>query len=179
MAAGFAGAQVNAVLELKKAANPVGIHVVRDRGAAEADRLLKNSEECLTKALELGAAQAAGRAAGTDSGVEEAFVGVDVADAGKQRLVKKRRFDSEFASAKKGCELVFSDGERLRAWRIECRSPVQLAELETAEAARIDETEFAPAGQAQTGMGVRGNGVVRCGDEQAARHSEMDDPLRG
>ena len=92
-AAGLAGAQVDAVLKLEEAADAVGIYVVRNRGAAQLNGVVQNLAECLAETLQLGPGKPAGGAARTDAGVEEAFVGVDVAHPGQQRLVEQRGLD--------------------------------------------------------------------------------------
>ena len=53
----------------------------------------------------------------------------------------------------------------------------EIAELETAEAAGIDEAQLSAAQEAEPGMGVRGDWLVGGGDEQTAGHAQMHDPL--
>lgn len=87
-AAGLACALVNAVLDLEKAALAVSVNVVRNRGPAETDSVAKDTAEFLAKALEFCPGEAASSAAGSYAGAEEAFVSVNVSNAGEQCLVK-------------------------------------------------------------------------------------------
>jgi hypothetical protein len=107
--------------------------------------LLKNVAESLAEAFELGPGETAGGAAGTDAGMEEALVGIDVADSGEQGLVEERSLDGELAAAEESGELGGGDGKGFVAGRVEGRSALELAELQAAEAAGIDEAKFAAA----------------------------------
>ena len=113
--AGLAGAHVDAMLELEEAGHTVGIHVVGDRGTAERDGVPQDVLQGGVEPVELGAGEAAGDAGGADSGVEEALVGVDVADAVEERLVEQGGLDGELAAAEEGREVVGGDGEGFAA----------------------------------------------------------------
>jgi hypothetical protein len=86
-AAGFAGSQVDAVLELEESTFAIGAHIVGDRGAAEPNCMGQDFAQRQPKAVELGAGYAVGATARANSGMKKAFVGVDVSYACKQRLV--------------------------------------------------------------------------------------------
>ena len=85
--AGFGFAAVDAVLELEEAFFAVGIDVIGDRGAAERNGFAENFLQGREKLGELIAGYGGGAAAGTDSGAEQRFVGINVADAAKQFLI--------------------------------------------------------------------------------------------
>ena len=59
VAARQAGAHVDAVLKLKKAAHPVGIHVIGDRRAAQKDCMIQDLAKRLPEALKFGPGEAA------------------------------------------------------------------------------------------------------------------------
>jgi len=54
-----------------------------------------------------------GRGFGMDPGIEENFVGIDVADSGDRSLVEKNGLDAPFPSGKDGREFLEPDFERL------------------------------------------------------------------
>ena len=142
--AGLAGAEVDAVLELEEAADAVGIDVVGDGGAAELNGVGEDVDKSLAEAGEFGAGEAAGVAAGTDAGVEEALVGVDVADAVEQALVQQRGFNGGAAAPEEGIEIFLRDIKWFfpRAGVRCCnrqRVLLRREHGEAAEAARIDE----------------------------------------
>jgi len=144
--AGLAGAQVDAMLELEEAGNAVGVDVIGDGRAPQFDGLAQDGLQGGVQPIEAGASEASGHARGADSGVEEAFVGVDVADAMEKLLVEQGGFDGELSMAKEGCEVGRRDGEGLAAGSAEgprAAGVVDGVQSEAAEAAGVDEAEFA------------------------------------
>jgi hypothetical protein len=117
--AGFAGAKVDAMLQLEETARAVGVDIVGDRRAAQPDRLLEDLQQSLAETFKLGTRKTACRAPGTDSGMKKALVGVDVAHPGQKGLVEQSGFDGEFAAPEKCSEIFRAYRERLGAWRIE------------------------------------------------------------
>ena len=77
--------------------------------------------------------------------MEQAFVGVDVADAGEKRLVEKSGFYREAPVAEKRGKCLGSDSERFAAGSKKSLSLPKVFVVESAKAAGIDETEFAAA----------------------------------
>ena len=175
--AGFGGALVDAVFQLKETADTAGVDVVGDGGAAEADGMLEDVDEGEAEAFELGVAEAACLTARTDAGAEEGFVGVDVADAGEERLIEESGLDGEFAPAKQRGEFRGRNLEGLGARSGEVCGSREIAELEASETARIDEAKLASAGEGEARVGVGSDGLAGCGDEEAAGHAEVHDPL--
>ena len=110
--AGLAGALVDVVLELEKAARAFGIDIVGNGGTAEADCALEDFAHGEPEALEFDAGEASGAAARANAGAKEALVGVDVAYPGEERLVEQGRFDREAAATEEGCEFGRLDAER-------------------------------------------------------------------
>ena len=113
--AGLAGAPVDLVPELEEAAGALGVDVVGDGGAAEADGVAEDFDQRGAQAGQLGAGEAGGLAGGADGGAEERLVGVDVADAVEQGLVEQRGFDGRAARMEEGDEVCEGDGEGLAA----------------------------------------------------------------
>ncbi len=172
LAAGFAGAAVDHVLELKEAADAGGVDVIGDGGAAEFDGAGEDLLEGGVEAGELGAGEAPGGAAGADAGAEEGFVGVDVADAVQDGLVEECGFDGELAAAEE-----FGEGFRGDGGGFGAGAGVGAEGTEAAEAAGVDEAEFAAVGEGEDGVGVGGPGDLGGGDEEAAGHAEVDEEL--
>jgi hypothetical protein len=175
--AGQAGSQVDAVLELEEAGDPVCVDIVRDRGAAEFDGFPKDGLQRGAKAVKPVAGEASGHAGGADSGVEETLVGVDVADAVEQLLVEQGGLDGEPAVAKEGAEVGGGDGEGFVAGSAEWLGVRDRVQGEAAEAARVDETELASGGERKDGVRVRRKRDIGRGDEESSGHPEVDDPL--
>jgi hypothetical protein len=176
-AAGLAGALIHAVLDLERAGVSVGVDVIGDRRATQADGVTKNVKEGEAETFELGAGKAAGAAGGADAGAEEALVGVNVAYTSEQRLIKKGCLDGQAPAAEESGEGLRRDLERLGSRRDELLSAGEVAKLEAAEAARIDEAQLVSAGQGEADMGVAGEGGAGFFHQQLAGHAQVDDPL--
>ena len=176
-AAGQAGALVDAVFHLEKSGFAGGIDVIGDGGSTQADGVMQDLAQCEAEALEISAGEAAGHAAGADSGAEEAFVGVDIADAGEEALVKEGGLDGSFSFAEERGEIFRGDGEGLETGGQKCRTLAEVFVRQATETAGIDEAEFAAAGECDARVGVRRDGRGGIGDEQAAGHAEVHDPL--
>jgi hypothetical protein len=174
----FAGAQIDPMLELEEAADAAGIDIIGYGGATELDGMCQHLLQGDAEAVQLFALEAARHAFGADSGTEEAFVGVDVADAVEELLVEQGCFDGQTAAMKEPCKLVFTNNGGLGAGAGEGLFAFELAEFEATEAAGIDEAHLATAGQGEPGVGVRGNLRIGRSDEEAAGHAEMNNPFR-
>jgi hypothetical protein len=98
--AGFPFASVDAVLELEESFFAVGIDVVGDRRATEGNGFFQDFFHGGVKFGELVASYGGSAAAGADSGAEERFISVDVADAAQKFLIEERALDGSFAAAK-------------------------------------------------------------------------------
>jgi hypothetical protein len=134
-------------------------------------------QESQSEAFQFCAGETAGGAAWTNSSPEEAFVGIYVADPGKELLIEQSGLDGQLALAEEKGEAVAADGERFGARTAEGFIALEIAKLETAEPARIDEAKFATAGESESSVGVGFDRSVGAGDEQASGHAEVDDPL--
>ena len=171
----LAGAGVDVVVELEEAGYTFGIYVIGDGGAAEFDGMFEDFDEGGAEAGELGAGESAGVAEGSDAGVEESLVGIDVADAVEEGLVEQRGLDGGLAGAEEDDEVFERDCEGLFA-----RAGIGIGGYgEAAEAAGVDEAELTAAAEGEDGVGVRWDGGVGGGDEEAACHAKMDQELGG
>ncbi len=109
--------------------------------------------------------------------MKKSLVGVDVANAMQQRLIQQRSFDRRLASPKECDELFERNGKRFGTGPfVFC---VGRDDGETAKAAGVDKTKLFAAAQGQDSMGVRGDGGLGCGDQQASGHAEVYEELRG
>lgn len=177
-AAGKAGSLIHAVLDLKQAGFARGVDVVRNGGTTQADRMLKNLPESDTQSLEFGPREAARHAAGADSGTEQALVGVNVSDAGEERLIEESGFDGKAAIAEERRKCLGGDGKWLETGNEETFALTEVLVVEAAEAAGIDETEFAAAQKGEAHVRVGRHRNCRVGDEKAACHAQVNNPLR-
>lgn len=176
-AAGHSLAGVDAMLQLEKAFDAVGIDVIGDGGAAERDGVGEDLLERDAEAFKLRARERVGDAAGTNAGAKEAFVGVDVADAVEQGLIEQSGFDGDFAALKEARKIISVDGHRLTARSAEGWVFAQVEEFEPTESAGVNETDLAGIAQCEPGVGVRNDGLVGVGDDEPTGHAEVDDPL--
>lgn len=169
---------VHAVFDLKQARFADSIDVVRNGRATQANRVPKNLLEGDTQPLEFRSRQAACHAPGADSGMEQAFVGVNVSHACEKRLVEESGFDRKASIAEERGKCLGRDGKRLETRYEESFALTEIFVVEAAEAAGIDETEFAATQKRQARVGMRRHRSCWVGDEKAAGHAEVNDPLR-
>ncbi len=174
--AGLTLSGVYAVLDLEEAGFTAGVDVVGNRRAAGADGRFQDGLERLAEAQQPGAGETAGHTGGANLRAEEAFVGVNVAHAVEQRLVEQRGLDGELAAAEERDEVIVGDGEGFAAGSGE-GAGFDGVKGETAETAGVAEAQLAARRKVQHGMGVRREGDLGGGNEQAAGHAEMDYPL--
>ena len=144
--AGFTGPLVDAMLELEEAFHSFGIHVIGDRGASHLDGLLQHGLQRLAQTLQLRTGKPSGSASWPETGVEQAFVGVDVAHAREQRLVEQGGLDSQLAPAEQRAEGGGFNGQRFQAGCLKSWAGAQIAPLQPAKTTRIHKTEFLSAG---------------------------------
>ncbi len=142
--AGLALAGIDAVLKLEKSADAIRVHIVRNRRAAKLDGVAQHLLECHAQPFKLGTGKSARLASWADSGAEKALVGIDIADAGEQRLVEQCGLDGELAAAEERGEVVGQDGQRLSPGGSKGRLAGQIAKLKPAKAPRIDEADSLP-----------------------------------
>ncbi len=176
-AARFAGALVNAVLQLKKAALAIGIDVVGDRRAAQSNRMVQDFAQGQPKALELRTRKAIDASSRANAGVEQAFIGVNVANPRKEGLIKQCCLDGQTPAMKERREFAVADCERIVTGRGEAWLATEIAKFEPTESARVDETQFAAAFKQKPRMRVWRDRAFRRCDQQPPRHAKMHDPL--
>jgi hypothetical protein len=179
VAAGLAGAVVDAVFELEEAADSVGVYVVGDRRTSELNGVAEDGLERGMKAQQARAGDAASDAGGADAGAEEAFVGVDVADSVKEFLIEESGFDGELAATEEGDKIVGGYGEWFAAGALEWLCVFNGVEAKATEAAGVYEAELVTGAEGEAAVGVRWDGDGGVGVEQAASHAEVDEELVG
>ena len=103
--AGLARPLINAVLELEKAAPAVGIHVIRNRGAALRDRLRQNLHDGGMQPLHALRTQSRADGQRMNTRPEQRFVGIDVAHAAHEVLIQQHRLDARFSALQPRGEL--------------------------------------------------------------------------
>lgn len=101
---------INAVLQLEKSFDARCIHIIRNRGTAQIDGPPQNPLQGQPQPFKLSLSQPAGCTLWADSGMKQAFVGVDVAHPGQQRLVQQSRLDRELATVEEGGKLFCANG---------------------------------------------------------------------
>ena len=134
-----------------------------------------------SEAVEFRTLQIASHSSWADAGAKEALVGVDVAHPMQELLVEQGGLNSSAAAAEKGGEVIGGNAERLPAGALKgfrllfsCRNPVK---FHASEAPWIDKAQFPGGRESKDAMGMRGDRRIRIGDQQAACHTQMNDPL--
>src|SRR5579884_3720811 len=97
---GSSASQIDLMFKLKEASSTVRVYVVGNRGAAQTDCIFEHSLQGRVKEIQLLLFQRFGHACGTNSGAEEAFIGINIAHAVQQLLVQKRGLDRGLPPAK-------------------------------------------------------------------------------
>ena len=165
------------MLQLEEAPHPIGINIIRNRGATQPDGMLEHLTESQAQPFQFGLGEAASRFAWPDAGVEEALIGIDVAYARQKRLIEQGGFDGQpppVEESRKGLRL---NGQRLFAGGTESRIAAKVTELKPAKTTGVYKTQFAATGQAQSSVRVGGNRRLGSGYQQPPGHAKMNDPL--
>ena len=178
LAAGLALSPINAVLQLEKSLDACCVHIIRDRGTAQIDGPPQNPLQGQPKLFKLSLSQPAGCTPWADSGMKQAFVGVDVTRPGQQRLVQQSRLDREFAAVEEGSKLFCTNGQGLCARCGKGDRTGQIAPLQTAKASRVNKSNLASTRKLQACVCMKRNLSLRRRHHQTPRHPKMDNPLR-
>ena len=152
----LAGSKINTVLELEEAGGSIGVDVIRHRRASQADSVPQYFAQGQPKSLEFGPGKPKAPSSRPNTGVEKAFVSIDVAYTGKQGLVEQSGFDAQPPSMEQGGKLVRSNRKRLRPRPAEACGAGEIPKLQPSKPTRIDKTQLVPAGQRKARVGVRG-----------------------
>lgn len=175
--AGLPGSQVDTMLKLEKSPYPVRIDVIGDRGASKLNGVLQDLAQREPEAFQFGFRETSSASAGPDAGTIEALVRVNVADTGKQLLVQQSGLDGQASLAEEGGKRIPGDTQRFCARCGKGLVPCQVTKVQASETPGVDKAHLAAACESQTDVGVDCDRRVRRGDEQAASHAEVDDPL--
>ena len=115
----LAGTQIDTVLKLEKTFDSIGVNIIGNRGTPKLNCVFQDFAKSEPEPFKLSFCKAASVAARPNAGVEKAFVGIYIANAGKQRLIEQRGFDGGAPATKERSELLGRDCERFRAGRNE------------------------------------------------------------
>jgi len=115
--AGFAGPQVYAVFELEEPTHTVGIHIIGNRRPAQSDRVMENLAQGQAQPFKLRSRESSGGPPGSETGMKQALICVDIAHPGQKRLVQQRRLYRQSPASKQRRKLFRADSERVLAGR--------------------------------------------------------------
>ena len=182
----FAGALVDLQVLLHRAV-AVGRRVVVDRASAAHDGLGQDPPDLVVQVPLVGGSQRPGRPERMEPGRPQRLVGVDVADAGDERLVEQERLEPARPLAQPAPEVAHRERrvERLRTERREDRAATDLGhqlaghrvaavEADLPELADVAEADLAAVGQLEDQPHVRVLGRLGRDDEQLAGHLQVD-----
>lgn len=110
--------------------------------------------------------------------MEKAFVGINVSDAREKRLVEESGFYGKTAITEKQGKRLGSNCKWIETRYEESFALAEIFVVEAAEAAGIDETELAATRKRQARVGMGRHRSCGVGDQKAAGHAEVNDPLR-
>src|SRR5579884_1253161 len=168
--AGLAFATVYLVHILEAAAAAFRVHVVGDGGSFALDGRAQNAGHRAVETASAVCAEAGGEGAGMDGGLEQRFVGIDVAHAADEALIQQQRLDAGLAFAQEGEKLGFAQAESIGAEAGDAggkaRGPFDTAELPRIVVDKDAVVEF------ENRAGVRPGGDI---EQEAPGHAEVDD----
>jgi hypothetical protein len=168
----FAVALVNTVAELEGSALAIGVHVIGNGGAAQADRFKQHGADGSVEIAKLGGLERGSQSSGMNAGSPQAFVRVDVAHAAQDALVEQKRFYAGAASAQLRDEFLFGGFERIEAEFAEDGLVSAIGQhAHAAEAANVGVAELAAIIQGEEDVGVRDHRSFGWTGDELARHS--------
>src|SRR5262249_11248670 len=128
---------------LERARCAIAVEIVGERSAAARDRVAKHGAGRAHDRVDLGASQPMAAPSGTNAGVKEDFVCVDIADTSQNALVGKRGLHVSPGTAEPGAECLGLQAAVQRLWPQagELVERVGLRDPHPSEAARIAITE--------------------------------------
>ena len=171
----FAGALVDAVAKLKLAALAIGIHVIGNGRAAQADGFQEHGADGSMEIAELGRLERRRQSHGMDSRSPETFVRVDVSHAAQDALVEQERFDAGAASTQFRAEFFFGSFERIEAEFAQSGFAVAIFDdSHASEAANVRVAEFAAVIEREKNVSVRDDRSFGWTDDELPRHSQMN-----
>lgn len=176
----FAFAGVGAMLLLIPARLAFGIEKIGDGRTVHGDGF---SEDLLESAVERGGLLRAERRReprGMNFCAPETFIGVDITDAAKKRLIEEKSFDAGAAGAKLHQEIGCGDFERIGAEARQLFFEKRLIQIgETAKAARVGVAQLAGIIEAHEDVGVLGVRLRGGKGTDLTGHAEMNEKRGG
>src|SRR5579864_2347662 len=119
------------------------------------------------------AGEGSGASPGANARPKQRLVGINISHATQKLLIQKCALDGGFPSAKERGKVLKANLKRLRARSFELFNYAQ-----PSKAARINKSQFPPRRKPDDCMGVFRELAVGRADQQAAGHSQVNDPLR-
>jgi hypothetical protein len=171
----FAGALVNAVAKLKLAALAIGIHVIGNGRAAQANGFQQHGADGSMEIAKLAGLERRRQSHGMNARSPQTFVGVNVAHSTEDALVEQERFDAGAASTQFRAELFFGDFERVEAEFAQSRFARTIGcDSHASEAANVRVAELATIIEREKNVSVRDYGSLGWTDDELARHSQVN-----
>ena len=171
----FAGALVNAVAKLKLAALAIGIHVIGNGRASQANCFQQHGADGSMEIAKLGRLERRRQTHGMDSRSPQTFVRIDVAHPAQDALVEQERFDAGAAPTQIRAEFFFGGFERIEAEF--AQRGFMLAILDdshASEAANVRVAELAAIVEREKNVSVCDYRSLGRTDDELARHSQMN-----
>ncbi len=171
----FAGALVDAVAELKLATPTVGIHIIGNGRAAQANCFQEHSADGSMEIAKLAGLECGSQMRRMNARSPEAFVRVDVAHSSQDSLVEQERFYAGAAPTQFRGEFLFGGLKRIEAEF--AQSGFVLAILDdshASEAANVGVAQLTSVVEREKDVGVRDYRSFGWTDDELPRHSQMN-----
>jgi hypothetical protein len=172
----FAGALVNAVAQLKLAAPAIGIHVIGNGGAAQADGFQEHRADGSVEIAKLAGLERGSQTCGVNARAPEAFVRIDVSHAPQNALIEQECFDAGAASAQFRAEFLFGGLERIEAEFAQSGFVTAiLDDSHASEAANVGVAQLTAIVEREKDVSVRHHRRFRRANDKLTRHSQMNE----
>ena len=171
----FAGALIDAVAKLKLAALAIGIHVIGNGRAAQANCFQQHGADGSMEIAKFAGLERGSQTRGVNARSPETFVRVDVSHAAEDVLVKQERFDAGVASAQSCAELFVGGFERIEAEFAQSGFARTIGyDSHASEAANVRVAELAAVIEREKNVSVRDDRSFGWTDDELPRHSQMN-----
>lgn len=173
---------VHSVLALELAGPPVDPDVlgIRQRRPPGGDRLSQHVHDRRGQSALSGEPETVATTSRSETSAVADLIGVDVADAGDERLVEEQRFQratsAPEARSESGEVEAVAKGIRseAREFRHLVGYPHRIEDDDLSEGSRIHEEHAAPIVKTSVDVGVRGRDGFPVDEEDLSAHAEMD-----
>ena len=178
----FPRSGVHPMLALELARPPIDSHVlgVRQRRSAGGDRLLEDRHDRLGKAALGGRTKTVAPTRRPQAGAMADLVGVDVADAGDERLIEEQRLERAASATepRSKCSEVDAVPKRVRSKSSEFRhlfaDPIGIEDDHLAEGPRIDEEHATSVVEMGVNVSMGRSGACLVDEEYLSAHAQVN-----